>query len=227
MASTALIIFDHDGVITHNSEMIYAESFSQNLAREGHTATPRELLDLLTGLSSSEIVPAIQGRFGFTLTKEFNLAVNREQTNMLTGSLRASAHVEAVLDAVRDDYRLPYCIASNAPQRVLDVTIPAMKLTHHFNERNVFSSHHTEHNKTKLYHLLFNFYGVPAEQCLVIEDSTHGVRLAKGAGIDNIVGYAGAEHITDRAAHAAALKREGVGTVIEHFRDFPYHLLKP
>ena len=63
--------------------------------------------------------------------------------------------------------------------------------------------------------------GAEAGDCLVIEDSVHGVTAAVAAGM-RVLGFTGGSHCGP--GHAERLLAAGASAVVRHMRDLPAHL---
>ena len=85
---------------------------------------------------------------------------------------------------------------------------------------HVFSADQVEHGKPApdLYLLAARSFALKPANCIVIEDSTLGIRAAAAAGMKTI-GFAGASHATIELARQ--LKTAGANIVIAAMSDLP------
>jgi HAD superfamily hydrolase (TIGR01509 family) len=221
--SIDLVIFDHDGVIADNTEVITAKVLTENMQRAGCNILP-EHIHHFTGRSASEIAAYVLKEHGFSLSNAFTQTVRHERNVLLKDNVRASEGVETLLHYLQES-DIKYCIASNSSPDMLSITVPAMKLSGYFTTDNIFSSALTNGNKAELHKHVMALYKIDPSRCLVIEDSLPGISYAKAAGIGKIVGFGGASHILDKARHAEELQKAGASIVITQFSDFPYQML--
>jgi HAD superfamily hydrolase (TIGR01509 family) len=100
--------------------------------------------------------------------------------------------------------RLPFCVASNSTHHRVRVSLEAAGLLPLF-EGNMFSSEDVANPKPApdLFLHAARAMGASPPRCIVIEDTTTGVRAAVAAGMQ-VFGYAGGAH-----SDPAALRAEG------------------
>jgi len=114
---------------------------------------------------------------------------------------------------------LGHCVASSSTRERLDLSLQVTGLEGLFGDR-VFSAYQVEHGKPApdLYLLAARSFALKPANCIVIEDSTLGIRAAVAAGMKTI-GFAGASHAS--AELAQQLKMAGANVVIAAMSDLP------
>jgi beta-phosphoglucomutase-like phosphatase (HAD superfamily) len=113
----------------------------------------------------------------------------------------------------------PRCVCSNSSLERLDLMLTATKIKPLFGN-NVFSSLATESRRPKPFPDVFlhaaDAMGANPANTFVIEDSVHGIRGAKAAGM-RVVGFTGAAH--SYPGHADMLMEAGAETVIRRWPE--------
>ena len=114
---------------------------------------------------------------------------------------------------------LPRAIASSSRAEYIGWALGLFGLGHHFGE-HVYSADGWDRGKPHpdIYLAAAKGLGVDPSACLAIEDSPTGARAAIAAGM-TVVGFCGAGHIIDRAAHGAMLREVGVHDVALSFEE--------
>jgi len=183
-----LIIFDCDGVLV-DSELIDARIRSECFRAEGFEVTLEDLR-ANPGTSPAGLARMIQERFGRPMPEGFMAATRAKIMNAFTDELRAIEGISELLESVT----VPICVASNShPDRVrhsLEVT----RLLRFF-EPHVYSATMVERAKPAPDLFIFaaeRLNTAPAD-CVVIEDSIHGIMAAQAAGME-VIGFCGGSH---------------------------------
>src|SRR3546814_12546730 len=106
-------------------------------------------------------------------------------------------------------------IASSSRAEYIGWALDRFGLAHHFAD-HVYSADGWERGKPHpdIYLAAAEGLGVDPAACLAIEDSPTGARAALAAGM-TVIGFCGAGHIVDRAAHGALLPAIGRGSCWE------------
>ncbi|MGA8960526.1 MAG: HAD-IA family hydrolase, partial [Pseudolabrys sp.] len=116
---------------------------------------------------------------------------------------------------------LPYprCVASSSTRERLQLSLEVTGLAELFGDR-VFSAEQVEQGKPApdLYLFAARSVGARPADCIVIEDSTLGMRAAVAAGMGT-VGFVGASHATPELADQ--LRMAGARTVVTSMSDLP------
>ena len=201
-----LLIFDCDGVLV-DSEWIALDTLSTMMGEHGHPMSIAECRDAFMGLHQADIARGIEARVGRALPGE----AARMRARMLARLEHELRPVAGVANALaRLD--VPRCVASSSDLARVKLTLQWTGLDGFFGD-HIFSGMDVAHGKPApdLFLLAAAHMGHAPADCLVIEDSTMGVRAGVAAGM-RVVGFTGGSH-TD-IGHADRLRDAGAGTVI-------------
>jgi HAD superfamily hydrolase (TIGR01509 family) len=210
----ALTIFDCDGVLV-DSEAIACRTCVPALAAVGVAMTAEEIADRYIGMGAGEMEADIEARHGVTLDDAFHLSLRQRIMTAFEVEPLTIDGIAAVL-AAHDG---AVCVASGSrPERVRRC-LEIVGLLHHF-DPHIFSATQVARGKPAPDLFLFaaRQMGAAPAECLVIEDSAHGVTAAVAAGMP-VIGFTGGSHCGP--AHARRLLDAGAMRVIGHMRELP------
>lgn len=209
-----LLIFDCDGVLV-DSEILHAE-IETELGRDllGIDRDPRTHARLFTGRGLKSLFAAWEGECGHPLPPDIEEEMARRKSHAFTTRLAATPFVAEALDALS---AFPRCVASGTPVETLTIALRATGLYDHF-APHLFSSAMVARGKPAPDVFLYAAAGMDAHpaDCIVIEDSEHGVRAALAADMD-VIGFVGGSHCGER--HADTLR--GAAHIIRDMRELP------
>ncbi len=185
MAAVRAILWDNDGVLV-DTERLFYEANRHMLAGQGITLSERDFFNwyLLHNCGAWHV---LRGR-GADRDRIDALRTERDQ---LYTDLLAAAGDTAIpgMPALLADLapRVPMGIVTSARRVHFDAIHAGLGLLPHF--RFVLTSDMYGRSKPspEPYLLGLDTLGVPAEQCLVVEDSPRGLQAARAAGIRCIV----------------------------------------
>lgn len=177
-----LVIFDCDGVLV-DSEHLAATVFSQVLASYGHSMTPQECFARFKGHTLGACVEILESRFGFVTPADFLEQINLATERAFNSELSKVEGVELVIKYVLDQGH-QICVASNGGFKKLCNSLRTVNLWEYFDGR-CYSAEFVERGKPApdLFLHAANTLNVRPKDCLVIEDSHHGVAAAKAANM--------------------------------------------
>lgn len=210
-----LVIFDCDGCLV-DSEIIASRVEADILTAAGVEITPEEITETYAGLTFKDIMLRIEETSGVPL----QASLLDEADKLVDQRLRDVRAIEGAREAVLAT-PYPKCICSNSSLERLDLMLTATHLKPLFGD-HIFSSLSTDTKKPKpapdvsLY--AAKAMNADPAKTFVIEDSVHGVRGAKAAGM-RVIGFTGAAH--SYPGHADALTEAGAETVIRRWKDLP------
>ncbi|MGO3886133.1 MAG: HAD family hydrolase [Mycetocola sp.] len=181
-----LIIFDCDGVLV-DSEVIAVEIDRVILSEHGWELSTHDIINRFLGRSFSHVQTALEDYLGHALPADWEERHAHRYRDAFDHGLTPVAGVEDALDRIT----LPTCIASSGTHDKLAQTLSLTGLAARFAGR-VYSATEVAAGKPApdLFLYAAEQMGVPADRCLVIEDSMYGVEAALAAGMD-VLGYAG------------------------------------
>jgi HAD superfamily hydrolase (TIGR01509 family) len=195
------VIFDMDGVIVDTEPLnkLCLQEFLHTLG----IANPPAPTGTIQGLNSKAYWTIIKKFYGLELPVEelaqrwrpYYLAylASLEQLPTIPGVLELVAYLAA------NNYQT--AIASSANPIRIKLILDKINLEHSFSIIVDGDSYKESKPAPDCFLLAAERLGIPREECIVIEDSTNGVRAAKAAQI-RCVGYAGSDHNTDDLSEA-------------------------
>ena len=207
-----LIIFDCDGVLI-DSEIIACRVDAEALTALGIPTTTEEMIRRFLGVSQKDQRSAIEQDIGRRLPDSYEARVDALIETAMTEELKAVSGVHEVVAQLP----VPFCIASSSTQQKLKHTLALTRLYDLF-APNVFSTTEVANGKPAPDLFLHSACNMGAEpsRCLVVEDSTAGIRAAKAAGM-HAVGFVGGSHCGPD--HADRLREVGADLVIDRMED--------
>ncbi|MBJ7438221.1 MAG: HAD family phosphatase [Sphingopyxis sp.] len=213
--SFAAIIFDFDGVIA-DSEVRANLSLAESLTAIGMPLTYDECLRDYYGHNSQETQRRIEARFGHPLPAGFREQHRERARGRFMEGFDA---VPGAADFLATLGSMPRAIASSSRAEYIDWALGLFELGHHFAD-HVYSADGWDRGKPfpDIYLAAAKGLGVDPALCLAIEDSPTGAQAALAAGL-TVVGFCGAGHIVDRAAHGEMLRGVGVHHVALTFEE--------
>ncbi|MGN6548824.1 MAG: HAD family hydrolase [Pararhizobium sp.] len=211
-----LIIFDCDGVLV-DSEIIAAQVEARLLSDAGYEIDAQTLSERFAGLTWKDILLTVEREANLPLQASLIDKSEKILDQKLARDVRA---IEGVARAVaRID--LPRCICSNSSSRRLEMMLRRAALYEIF-VPNIFSAKDVPDGRPKPAPDVFlhaaKVMKAEADRTIVVEDSVHGVKAAKAAGM-RVVGFTGGAHTW--RAHADHLTEAGAETVIARMSDLP------
>ena len=185
-----LAIFDCDGVLV-DSEVLVVESEEEALNRAGIPASFAYIVDNYVGLSYDDVAQKVETDFGAALPPGFFDEVQR------TALARFAEHLKPVqgLPELLDEFHGPRCVASSSALSRVRFSLGVTGLSHHFEPEHVFSAEMVPNGKPApdLFLHAAEQLGTDPSQCIVVEDSPHGVAAAVAAEM-TCIGFVAGGH---------------------------------
>lgn len=213
----AAVIFDFDGVIA-DSELLSNHALAESLSAIGMKTSYEDALRDYYGHNWQETRRRIEQRFGRPLPDEFRERHREHAHNRLTTGLEPVSGVGAFLEWL--DIK-PRAIASSSSAEYIHWALARFGFGQHF-EGHVYSADGWDRGKPHpdIYLSAAQGLGVDPKFCLAIEDSPTGACSALAAGM-TVIGFCGASHIVDSAAHGEKLRNLGVQKIALSYEEIP------
>ena len=207
------LIFDFDGVIA-DSEALANTVLAETVTAFGHATTLDDSLDRYAGRRWVDVMAEIETATGKRLPASFSDDLTRATFDRFRADL---TEVSGATEFIRKFSDVPRCIASSSSIDRLQLCLSILNLTDTFGDR-VFSADMVPRGKPHPDIFLFaaDRLGVSPASCLVIEDSTGGIRAAVAAGM-TAIGLCAASHIRD--GHHLRLREAGAVHLANSWRD--------
>ena len=182
------VIFDMDGVIV-DTEPVHHYAYNQHFQQLGIIITP-EIYASFTGNSTKNIFERLKAEFNLTDEVQDLVAAKRNLFNDAFDRKEDLFLLDGVEDLIKE-------LHTNGMQLVLASSSAKVTINRVFNRFGLhqYFSHIVsgeDFPKSKPHPAIFEhaafISGTPIQNCIVIEDSTNGIKAAKAAGI-YCVGY--------------------------------------
>ena len=212
---TRAVIFDLDGVLVDSEPLSLGVLADEMRALGIADATPEEVGRQFLGVSLPVIRAYVADRLGRPVPETF---VERFEDRLLAiypEKLQVIDGVPALLDQLQDA-GIGMAIATGGSLRRMGETLRVSGLDRWFQGR-AFSADQVAQGKPApdLFLLASRELGVDPKDCVILEDSPHGVTGALRAGA-RAVGFTGGSHLDlSRAEHAALLRGKGAAPVLD------------
>lgn len=182
-----MVLFDCDGVLV-DSEALTATAICANLSRYGLPMTPATLSDFFLGGTMMGVEKKAR-ELGADLPSGWIDEMYAEIFEVLGQSVELIPGVLDVLDRL-DAAGVPYAVGSNGPHRKMEITLTRCGLKGRLQGR-IYSREDVATPKPApdVYLKAAADAGVPADRCVVIEDSPNGAKAGVAAGMYTF-GYA-------------------------------------
>lgn len=209
MDAPKAVIFDLDGCLV-DSEPKMLESIAAQMRELGILdATFEEIRDSFLGVTMAVIRDHVSTRLGRDCPADFQQQVEARLYEDYRQGLARMSGATILLQALRAK-SVPIAIATGGSVERLGKTLFHSGLEAYFNGR-AFSAEQVQRGKPAPDIFLYasEQLGVAAEDCVVIEDSPHGVEGALAAGM-RAIGFDGGSHLRGiRELHARRLIAAG------------------
>ena len=197
------LIFDFDGVVA-DSEALANAVMAEFVTDLGHPTSLEDSLQRYTGQRWNEVVAQIEAAIGKPVPAGFSDDLKSATLDRFRTDLR---EVSGASKFIERFFEVPRCIASSSSIDRLQLCLELLDLTDKFGS-NVFSADMVLRGKPHpdIFLLAADRLGVTPKSCLVIEDSSSGIKAAVAAGM-TAVGLCAASHI--RTGHDLKLREAG------------------
>ncbi|MDO4917424.1 MAG: HAD family hydrolase [Rothia sp. (in: high G+C Gram-positive bacteria)] len=182
-----LIIFDCDGVLV-DSEVLAVDIDRQVFAEYGWDLTRDEVIERFLGTPMRTMQEQLEARLGRSLGEEWLDALEARYAQVFEKELVA---VPGVIDLL-EQLDTPRCVASSGTHQRIRHSLKLCNMSTYFEDEHIFSAQDVRRGKPApdLFLHAASAMGAAPQQCVVIEDSAHGVSAARAAGM-RVLGYAG------------------------------------
>ena len=216
MSGFDLIIFDCDGVLV-DSEIIAAQVESRLLTDAGYPISTEEMGERFSGMTWKNILLEVEREASIPLSA----SLLEKSEKLLDARLERDVKVIEGVKLALSRLTTPRCICSNSSSARLEMMLTKVGLKPYF-EGHVYSAKDLGADRVKPKPDIFlhgaKQFNVSPDRAVVIEDSVHGIRGARAAGM-RVIGFTGASHTYP--SHADRLTDAGAETVIARMQDLP------
>lgn len=174
------VIFDCDGTLV-DSEVISMQVLQQLCADQGLALSMEEAMASFAGNELAVVLQILESKLGRGLPTDFLDVFRSKQLAELEVSLTA---IDGAMELV-SKLKVPFCVASNAPISKVELCLETTSLRPYFPADRVFSAYTIERWKPEpdLFLQAAEAIGIPAANCVVVEDSLFGVDAGIAAGM--------------------------------------------
>ena len=210
-----VVIFDCDGVLV-DSEVLASARLGAALERLGLKLDESQIRELFLGVSEQSMLGIAERALGAPLPPEFQSELAND---VLADFERELKGIKGIAELIgRLDARV--CVASSSSIERIRASLRIVGYANLF-EPHVFSASEVARGKPEpdLFLHAAQRMGASAADCLVIEDSVHGVTAARRAEMV-VFGFTGGAHAHGQE-YNARLVEAGAAVVFDDMRELP------
>ena len=211
------VIFDMDGVIV-DTEPVHYYSYQQHFKHLGIEVTD-ELYATFTGNSTRNVYERLKAKFGLAEEVEKLVDIKRAIFNDAFDSKEDLFLLDGVEALIRDLHSngIQLILASSSAKVTIERIFKRFNLHQYFT--HIVSGE--DFPKSKPHPAIFQHSAKlsndPNHQCIVIEDSTNGIKAAKAAGL-HCIGY--------DSEHSKLQDLSEADQVIKHFSELNFETIR-
>ncbi|MGL2966166.1 HAD family hydrolase [Flavobacterium sp. XGLA_31] len=208
------VIFDMDGVIV-DTEPVHHFAYAQHFKQLGINVTP-EMYASFTGSSTKNIYAFIKAHFGLSEEVQTLVEGKRRLFNQAFDDKEDLFLLEGVEGLIQElyDNGMQLVLASSSANETIDRIFTRFQLHPYFSYKVSGEDFPESKPHPAIFQQAAFLAQTPVENCLVIEDSTNGIKAAKAAGI-YCIGY---DSVNSKLQDYSLADQ-----VITHFNELNYH----
>jgi len=212
------VLFDMDGVIV-DTEPLHRKAYFL-MFEEVNVSVTEEMYTSFTGQSTLNICKKLVGHFKLERAPETLVAIKRKHFKYLFENDDSLTLLDGVLNLIKEYHAngLTLVLASSASMPNIDRIFDRFNLNPYFVAKLSGADLKESKPHPEIFEKAAKAAGASPKECIVIEDSTNGIKAAKSAGIF-CVGY-DSKHSTSQDYSQADL-------VISDFTEIYIPKLKP
>ena len=211
------VLFDMDGVIV-DTEPLHYKAYHL-MFKEVFIKVSAELYESFTGQSTLNICKQLCDTFSLNESPEHLVSLKRKHFKSLFENDSSLALIDGVLECIKEYNKkgLTLVLASSASTETINRVFIRFDLDQYFIAKLSGADLKASKPHPEIFLKAAQASGYRTNQCLVIEDSTNGIKAAKAAGI-YCIGY-NSLHSTNQDYSKADL-------VITSFEEISYYQVK-
>ncbi|WP_223034554.1 HAD family hydrolase [Hanstruepera marina] len=208
------VIFDMDGVIVDTEPLHHKAYFK--MFDEVTIDVSEELYQSFTGQSTMNICKYLCNHFNLNKSPEELVQIKRKAFTHLFFNDPDLQLIDGVRDLIEDYYsnNLTLILASSASMFTIDNVFSRFELNPYFKAKLSGADLKASKPHPEIFINAAKASGYKKENCIVIEDSTNGIKAAHSAGI-YCVGY--------KSLHSKNQNYSLANKVISDFKEIDYH----
>ncbi|WP_411896168.1 HAD family hydrolase [Winogradskyella sp. A2] len=177
------VLFDMDGVIV-DTEPLHYKAYHK-MFRDVNINVDEDLYESFTGQSTINICRRLVYHFNLNFAPEYLIKLKRQHFKYLFEHDKDLKLIDGVLELIEDyhDNDIKLVVASSASMSNINRVFEKFDLNQYFSGK--FSGADLKESKPhpEIFIKASEFTGFSNKECMVIEDSTNGIKAAKGAEI--------------------------------------------
>jgi HAD superfamily hydrolase (TIGR01509 family) len=211
------VLFDMDGVII-DSEPLHHKAYYGMFKKVGISVSPA-FYESFTGQSTLNVCKALCQEFRLTQAPETLVKIKRAIFKELFFSDPDLQLIDGVLELIKDYYSngLTLVLASSASMLTINNVFTRFELDQYFVAKLSGADLKASKPHPEIFEKAAEASGFSESECIVIEDSTNGIKAAKAAGIF-CVGF--------KSPHSANQDYSKADKVISDFKEITFTKLQ-